>query len=149
MKRTKPANRSTGAVFAAYLGVGQTFVTVSMTVSERAIRDGLHSGQLTPDEALVLVAAELATAETPSLLVLRGILTQVSEHPALTLQDARGSFERAIELAPDEPEAYEELAHFFDAVEPDRDKAEEFYRLALAKGAGPSCQEALDELLAE
>jgi len=120
-----------------------------MTASERAIRDGLQSGHLTPGEALVLVVAELATTETPSLLILRGILTQVSEHPTLTLQDARVSFERAIELAPDEPEAYEELGHLFDAVEPDRDKAEELYRLALARGAGATCQKALDELLAE
>ena len=135
------------AALAADLGVGQTFVTLTMTAGERAIRDGLNNGKLTPDEALVLVAAELAIAETPSLLVLRGVLTQVSEHPSLTLEDARTSFERAIELAPDDPEAYEELAHFFDAVEPDRDKAEAFYRLALARGA--SCQEALDELLAE
>jgi len=137
------------AHLAAYLGVGQTFVTLTMTAGERAIRDGLHSRTLTPDEALVLVVAELATTETPSLLVLRGILTQISEHPSLTLQDARASLERAIELAPDEPEAYEELGHFFDAVEPDRDKAEEFYRLALARGAGAACQEALDEQLAE
>jgi len=130
-------------------GVGQAFVGGTMTPRERAIRDGLAHERLTPDEALPLVDSELACAETPSLLVLRGILIQVSEGGPLTLDDARTSFERAIELAPDYPEAYEELGHLHDAVLPDRDKAEKFYRLALAKGAGASCQEALDELLAE
>lgn len=102
-----------------------------------------------PDEAVPLIEAELASAETASLLVLRGVLIQVSEEGPLTLDDARTSFERAIELAPDDAEAYEELGHLHDAVPPDRDKAEELYRLALAKGAGLSCQEALDDLLAE
>jgi hypothetical protein len=120
-----------------------------MTAGERAIRDRLAQKRLTPDEALPLVEAELAVIETSSLLVLRGILIQVSEEGSQTLDDARVSFERAIELAPDDPEAYEELGHLHDAVLPDRDKAEKLYRLALAKGAGASCQEALDELLAE
>jgi tetratricopeptide (TPR) repeat protein len=116
---------------------------------EHAIRDRLRQGEITPDQALVLVETELATAETSSLLVLRGMLTLVSERSTFTLQHARASFERAIELAPDDAEAYEELAHFFDAVEPDRERAERFYRLAVAKGAGAACQDALDQLLAE
>ena len=120
-----------------------------MTPGERAIRDGLARKCLTPDEALPLVDAELASAETPSLFVLRGVLIQVSEEGPLTLDDARTSFERAIALAPDDPEAYEELGHLHDVVLFDRDKAEKLYRLALAKGAGASCQEALDDLLAD
>ena len=120
-----------------------------MTDGEREIRKGLRRRWLTPDEALLLVDAELAKAETPSLLVLRAVLVQLSEHAGLTLDNARVSLERAIELAPDDPEAYEELGHFFDAVVPDRDRALRLYRLALARGAGASCREALEELLAE
>lgn len=120
-----------------------------MTTAERAIRDRLARKSLTPDEALPLVEAELASAETPSLLVLRGILIQVSERGPQTLDDARASFERATALAPDDPDAYEELGHLHDAVLPDREKAERYYRQALAKGAGASCREALDALLAE
>jgi tetratricopeptide (TPR) repeat protein len=120
-----------------------------MTPGERKIRDGLQTESLTPDQALKLVKEELASGETASLLVLRGILTQLSDDPEVTIEEAQVSFERAIALAPDHPEAYEELAHFFDAVMPDREKAERLYRLALAKGAGASCREALDELLAE
>ena len=119
-----------------------------MTPGERSIRDGLWGGRLTPDEALQLVEAELARTETASLLVLRGTLIQLPESGRLTLDEARESFERAIQLAPDDPEAYEELSHYFDAVMPDHQKAKQFYRLALDKGAGPACQEALQELLA-
>ena len=120
-----------------------------MSPEERDIRHGLRKRWLTPDEGLVLVDSQLAVAETPSLLVLRGILVQLSETPGLGLDDARASFERAIELAPDDPEPYEELGHFFDAVMADRDRAIRLYRLALSKGAGDSCREALDELLVE
>ena len=120
-----------------------------MTRDELQIREGLRSGRLSPNEALVLVRAKLAAGETSSLLVLQGILSQISEEPGATLEEAQASFERAVELAPDNPEPYEELGHFFDAVMSDREKAERFYRLALDRGAGPSCREALDELLAE
>lgn len=41
-----------------------------MSAGERAIRDGLRSGARTPDDALVLVTADLEKAETASLLVL-------------------------------------------------------------------------------
>jgi len=120
-----------------------------MTDGERDIRDSLRRRRLTPDQALLLVDAELAKGETPSLLVLRAVLVQLAEDPTLTLDEARISLERAIELAPDDPDAYEELAHFFDAVVPDRERALRLYRLALAKGAGASCRDALEELLAE
>jgi hypothetical protein len=120
-----------------------------MTDGERDIRNGLRRRWLTPDEALVLVDAELARVETPSLLVLRAVLVQLGDDPDLALDEARVSLERAIELAPDDPEAYEELGHFFDVVVPDRYRALRLYRLALAKGAGASCRDALEELLAE
>ena len=76
-----------------------------MTKGARDIREGVGRRWLTPDEALLLVNAELARVETPSLLVLRGQLIQLGDDPAFTLDDARISFERAIELAPDDPEA--------------------------------------------
>ncbi len=116
---------------------------------ETAIREALRQRRLSPDEALPLVQAELAVAETASLCVLRGVLIQLSDSGTETLDDARASFERATQLAPDDPEGYEELGHYFEAVMPDRERAEAFYRLALARGAGQACQEALDELLAE
>jgi hypothetical protein len=54
-----------------------------------------------------------------------------------------------IQLSPDDPEAHDELGHYYDALMSDRDRAEAFYRLALARGAGAACRQALDELLAE
>lgn len=115
-------------------------------MSEADIRAALANRTLTPDEALPLVDAALMQRNAASLHVLRATLIQLSEASNLTLEDARASLERAVDLAPDDPEAYEELGHFFDAVMPDRQKAEECYRLALARGAGPACREALEEL---
>jgi len=89
-----------------------------MTPREQAIRTALAEKRLTPDQALPLVDAELESSEAASLLVLRGILIQVSDEGPYTLEDAQSSFERAIELAPDDPEAYEELGHLHDAVIP-------------------------------
>ena len=120
-----------------------------MSPREEKIRNDVRSGWITLSDALGVVKKELEAEETPSLLILQAVLTQLVDDPSETLEDARLCLERAIALAPDGHEAYEELGHFYDAVMPDREKAETFYRLALARGAGAGCQEALDELLAE
>src|SRR5262245_2081527 len=91
--------------------------------SETEIRSGLKSGSLTPDVALPLVNAALRHDDVASLHVLRGILILLSDSADVELDDARKAFERAIEISPDRPEAYEELGHYFDAVMRDREKA--------------------------
>lgn len=98
---------------------------------------------------LPLVDLALQHDDVASLHILRGILILVSDTSNLELDDARRAFERAIQLRPEHPEAYEELGHFFDAVLPDRERAEQYYRQALEKGAGQSCKDALQELLDE
>ncbi len=118
-----------------------------MTPTE--IRAGLRSRILTPDEALQLTDAELSVSESAALWVLRGDLIQLSDWGEYTLAHARASYERAVELAPASPEAYEELGHFFDSIEPDEDRAIDYYREALARGAGESCRIALEAAMCE
>jgi hypothetical protein len=65
-----------------------------MTDGERDTRNGLRRRWLTPDQARVLVDAELARVETPSLLVLRAVLVQLGDDPALSLDQARINLER-------------------------------------------------------
>ena len=121
-----------------------------MTPFERDLRADLKAGRIDYDQALDRVDAELKrSGDDASLLVVRGILILLSENLKFELTDARVSFERAIATDPESAEAYEELGRYFDVFEPDRKRAEELYRLALAKGAGADCQESLDELLAE
>lgn len=120
-----------------------------MTPREQKIREDLRSGWMDVDDALWVVKRELETNESASLLILQAVLIQLSSSGSHGLDDARRCLERAIELAPDDGEAYEALGRFYDSAEPDRVKAEMFYRLALAKGAGEECQQALDELLAQ
>lgn len=120
-----------------------------MTSAEEDIRRALKEERLSVDQALLRVRDLLSSGEARGLLVFQATLIQLSEVPGLTLQEAQRSLERAVALAPEHPEAYEELGHFFDAVVPDPQKAEKMFRMALQRGAGEACQRALDELLAE
>ena len=113
------------------------------------IRSRMRLGALTADQALQLVDAELEQGESTSLWLLRGALIQLSGTGEYSLANARASYERALVLAPESPEPYEELGHFYDAVEPTPQLAMHYYREALARGAGESCREALQALVHE
>ncbi|MFI5127324.1 MAG: hypothetical protein ACHQJX_10905 [Candidatus Acidiferrales bacterium] len=82
------------------------------------------------DEALAEIDRSLAQCpDCPSLLVSRGVVIQLLNHrkgPALS--EAERSFLRALEVAPDNISAIEELAHYYDAVADDSEKAKLFAR---------------------
>jgi tetratricopeptide (TPR) repeat protein len=64
----------------------------------------------------------------------RGDLIQLGEETDIyTLKDAENSYRRAIEINPDDYEAYEELGHFFDAVLDDETEAENWFNIAEMK----------------
>ena len=111
------------------------------------IRARLAAGELTLAGALPLVEAELATAPSVQLWLLRGRLIQLTSLPGYQLQDALESLRQASLCAPDDPEPYEELGHFHDAVLDDLATAERYFREALDRGAGPECAEALQDVL--
>ncbi|MFZ0415129.1 MAG: hypothetical protein WA766_07125 [Candidatus Acidiferrales bacterium] len=72
--------------------------------------------------------------DCPSLLVSRGVVIQLLDHregPALN--EAERSFLRALEVAPDNVSAIEELAHYYDAVVNDPAKAKHFAREYLSR----------------
>ena len=73
--------------------------------------------------------------DSPYLLVWRAILIQAQDDPAcsLTLQDAEQSLLRAYGTDANYLPALEELAHFYDAVEPDAMKARKYAREYLDK----------------
>lgn|GEM_PF-5603834 len=82
------------------------------------------------EEALAKIDGLLAQCpDCPSLLVSRGVVIQLLDHrkgPALS--EAERSFLRALEVAPDHVSAIEELAHYYDAVVDDSEKAKHFAR---------------------
>ena len=87
------------------------------------------------DEALAKIDRSLAQCpDCPSLLVSRGVVIQLLDHregPALS--EAERSFLRALEVSPDNVNAIEELAHYYDAVADDSEKAKHFAREYLSR----------------
>jgi hypothetical protein len=66
--------------------------------------------------------------DCPYLLVLRAQLIQLDKDSDASLADAEKCLLRAIEVDPQYLPALEEMAHFYDAVEPDLKKAQAFAR---------------------
>lgn len=82
------------------------------------------------DDALAKIDKLLAQCpDCPNLLVSRGVVIQLLDHregPAL--KEAERSLLRALEVSPDNVNAIEELAHYYDAVADDSEKAKHFAR---------------------
>lgn len=93
------------------------------------------------DDALTLVdQLLLKSPDCPYLLVTRGILIQLLDHQnGPPLQEAEENFLRALTLAPGNLDALEELAHYYDAVEPNATKAK-FYAAEYLKKAEPALE---------
>jgi hypothetical protein len=109
----------------------------------------LASSQLTPDSALPLVEEVLATSPSAELWILPGDLIQLAEARRYELEEVAKSYEAAKVLAPENSEPFEELGHFYDAVMPEPERAKEYYRAALERGAGEACVRALAGLQSE
>jgi hypothetical protein len=72
--------------------------------------------------------------ECPHLWNLRGDLIQLLEtQDGPPLADAAAGYKSALRLCPDDLEALESLAHFYDAVDPEPVKAKRFARAYIAK----------------
>jgi Flp pilus assembly protein TadD len=100
-----------------------------------------------------LEAAERALETYPDsveLWCLRGDLIQLSdEDNSYELKDAEASYIKAKELDPEDPEPYESLGFYFDAILGDPAKAEPYFRKAIKLGAGESAHQGLAEVLAQ
>ena len=110
------------------------------------LRRRLCAGEISPDQALLVVNDALMRNPSADWWVLRGQLIQLCESPGYELCMAAESFESAARLEPDNPAPLEELGRFYDAVMAQPDRARAYYEAAIARGAGKSCSEALANL---
>ena len=116
-----------------------------------AILDEVVRAEHATDAALALIDEALRRfPESARLWCLHGDLLQLRvDDEEQGLEQAGDSYLRAAELAPDDPEPYESLGHFHDAVMDDPGRAAEYFRKAVALGAGESAREGLAEALAQ
>lgn len=100
---------------------------------------------------------EFALAEHPRSAALwnaRGDFIQLHDGPPeeldrWTLDEALASYQRATQVAPNDPEAFESIGYFYDAVEDRPADAEAPFRRAVELGAGDVAAAGLARVLAE
>ena len=90
--------------------------------------------EATPETMALADEAVRAFPDSPKLWCMRGDLIQLASGSCQhSLDDAGACYLRAIKIDPSFAEAYEEAAHFFDAVMGDEERAffyfSEFHRL--------------------
>lgn len=113
----------------------------------------IHENLMKNQKALPgdLEMIETAIREYPDLAelwILRGDLVQLSDHDdRYTMKDAESSYLKAIQLEPDDPEGYESLGLFYDAVMADPVQAKPQLEKAIALGAGDTAHEGLAEVM--
>ena len=87
---------------------------------------------------------------SPTLWCMRGDMIQIGpEESPHSLDDARSSYERALEIDPDNAKALESLGHYFDAVDPNPDLAESYFLKSIERGASKEAFINLAELYLE
>ena len=86
-----------------------------------------------PESLLSETSERLALVpDCPYHLVKRALAIQgVDREDGPSLKDARDALERAAALDPHHVEALQEIAHFYDAVMPDRELAVHYARMCL------------------
>jgi len=116
-----------------------------------AILDEVVRDQGASEASMALIDEALRRyPQSAKLWCLHGDLLQLRvEDEERGLEQAGDSYLKAAELAPSDPEPYESLGHFFDAVMDDPQQAVEYFRKAIALGAGESAREGLAEALAQ
>lgn len=68
---------------------------------------------------------------SPELWVLRGCLIQLAdENCPHSLEDAINSFKKAVEVDPSFDDAWKEIGHFYDAIDPNRKLSLEAFKKA-------------------
>lgn len=116
-----------------------------------AILDEVVREERATEASLALIDEALRRfPDSARLWCLHGDLLQLCvDDEERGLEQAGDSYLKAAELAPGDPEPYESLGHFCDAVLDDPQQAAEYFRKAIALGAGESAREGLAEALAQ
>jgi Flp pilus assembly protein TadD len=100
-------------------------------------------------EDLGLIEAALTKyPNSAELWILRGDLIQLSDHDGVySLKDAEASYLKAIDLEPANPEGFQSLGFFYDAVLDDPKRAITQLERAISLGAGSAAREGLANVL--
>lgn len=116
-----------------------------------ALQEGIP--EAAPVTAALLELSDDAVRDHPksrSLWLLRGCLIQLGEGmERWTLDDAVESYERALELSPDDPEVHEQLGYWYDVVEVQLERAAQHFSKALSEGGGRDSYVGMARVLAE
>lgn len=114
-----------------------------------AILDEVVREERATEASLALIDEALRRfPDSANLWCLHGDLLQLCvDDEERGLDQAGDSYLKAAELEPGNPEPYESLGHFFDGVMDDPAQAAEYFRKAIALGAGESAREGLTEAI--
>jgi tetratricopeptide (TPR) repeat protein len=84
--------------------------------------------------------------ESAELWCLRGHLIQISDGGEYQLEEALASYEKAVGIDPNYLDVYEEIGYFYD-LERQPEKAESYFRKAVALGGGKKTRKALMDVI--
>ncbi len=116
------------------------------------IREQSRGGSGITKATFALVDQSLQEHPCSSLLwCLRGDLIQRSDDSAgpYQLHDTLDSYKTAASYNPSDPEPWESMGHYFNAIQDDPAKPEPLFRKAIARGAGDAAREALEDVVAQ
>lgn len=128
--------------------IGERWTSTSISIKlSRRIRE---RDEVTVEMLELIEQVVVEHPLSPRLWCLRGDMIQIGpDETAHSLDDARGSYERALEIDPDNAEALESLGHYFDAINSKPDIAESYFLKSIDHGAGKNAFVSLAELYLE
>ena len=112
----------------------------------RRIKSEITRAEGASGEIISQIEDELERAPSAELWILRGDAIQlIDDEEDVDLDEVEASYLAALELDPNSADAYESLGHFAFGVADDPRAAAEYFRAAIARGAGKGAREGLAE----
>lgn len=113
----------------------------------RKIKSEISRAEHASPSVLAEIEDELAIRPSAELWILRGDALQLGddEDDEDVIEEIESSYRQAIELDANSADAYESLGHFLFSVHDDPGASLDFFRRAIALGAGASAREGLKE----
>jgi Tfp pilus assembly protein PilF len=109
----------------------------------RRIKSEISRAEEASPAVIAEIEDELERSPSAELWILRGDALQLMDED--DLEEVETSYRNALEIDPNSADAYESLAHFIFSVSDDPTEAIEYFRKAIALGAGDSAREGLRE----
>lgn len=111
----------------------------------RRIKSEISRAEEASPAVIAEIDDELERAPSAELWILRGDALQLIGEDDDDPEEVEASYRNALELDPNSADAYESLGHFIFSVTDDCSEAIEYFRKAIALGAGDSAREGLRE----